>query len=161
MFRIVEDDMPPLPDNCSALLRDFLTQCFHKDPSKRPDAEILFEHEWLKQNWAPHKVHSMPILGIFRVVLTQLHAPFVQDLRPQDSIPFLRRVSADMQKSEAIRYLAQIEMPDPAERTPPETRPRLDEVAPSSPSGRRPSNDPDLISPREHSFVKTTFAKRA
>ena len=56
MFRIVEDDMPPLPESCSELLRDFLTQCFHKDPTKRPDAEILFEHEWLKQNWAPHKV---------------------------------------------------------------------------------------------------------
>ena len=48
--------MPPLPEGCSNLLRDFLTQCFHKDPAKRPDAETLCEHEWLKQNWAPHKV---------------------------------------------------------------------------------------------------------
>ncbi|THH32473.1 hypothetical protein EUX98_g1723 [Antrodiella citrinella] len=137
MFRIVEDDMPPLPEGCSNLLRSFLTLCFNKDPSKRPDAETLFEHEWLKQNWAPHK-----------------------DLRPQDSIPFLRRVSADMQKSEAIRYLAQIEMPDPPpERTPPEARPRLDEVMSGSPPRRRLSNDPDPISPREHSFVKTTFGK--
>ncbi|TCD71833.1 hypothetical protein EIP91_003176 [Steccherinum ochraceum] len=136
MFRIVEDDMPPLPEGCSNLLRDFLTQCFNKDPAKRPDAETLCEHEWLKQNWAPHK-----------------------DLRPQDSIPFLRRVSADMQKSEAIRYLAGIDMPDHAEKTPPEPRPRLDEVITGSPPRRRLSNDPDPISPREHSFVKTTFGK--
>lgn len=162
MFRIVEDDMPPLPESCSELLRDFLTQCFHKDPTKRPDAEILFEHEWLKQNWAPHKVrHCFLNLGCLRQVTQCATADFLsQDLRPQDSIPFLRRVSADMQKSEAIRYLAQIEMPDPADKASPE-RPRLDEIVSSSPPRRRLSNDPDPISPREHSFVKTTFGKRA
>ncbi len=56
MFRIVEDDMPPLPEGCSNHLKDFLKQCFHKDPTKRPTAELLCEHEWLKQNWAAHKV---------------------------------------------------------------------------------------------------------
>lgn len=156
MFRIVEDDMPPLPGECSKLLRDFLSQCFHKDPSKRPDAETLCEHEWLKQNWPPHKVFSMCFFGISR----ELTNP-EKDLRAQDSIPFLRRVSADLQKSEAIRYLAQIEMPD-LERSTPEHRPRLDELITSSPPKRRPSLDPDAISmsPREHSFVKTTFARR-
>lgn len=132
MFRIVEDDMPPLPDACSALLKDFLRQCFHKDPAKRPSAEVLCEHEWLKQNWAAHN----------------------QDLRPQDSIPFLRRVSADLQKSEAIKYLAKIEMPER-----PEPERATPEVVPSSPIHRRLSND--AISTRDHSFVKTTFGKRA
>ena len=56
MFRIVEDDMPPIPVTCSTLLEDFLRQCFHKDPTKRPSAEMLCEHEWLKQNWGAHKV---------------------------------------------------------------------------------------------------------
>jgi serine/threonine protein kinase len=56
MFRIVEDDMPPLPEGISYLLADFLKQCFNKDPSKRPDADVLFEHDWLKQNWGLHKV---------------------------------------------------------------------------------------------------------
>ena len=56
MFRIVEDDMPPLPDGCSDLLKDFLKQCFQKDPFKRPNAEMLCEHEWLKQNWVAHRV---------------------------------------------------------------------------------------------------------
>lgn len=128
MFRIVEDAMPPLPEACSTHLKDFLRQCFHKDPTKRPSAEVLCEHEWLKQNWAVHN----------------------KDLRPQDSIPFLRRVSADLQKSEAIKYLAKIEMPEMDRSTP--------EMVPSSPIHRRLSND--AISPREHSFVKTTFGKR-
>ena len=74
-----------------------------------------------------------------------------QDLRPQDSIPFLRRVSADLQKSEAIRYLAKIEMQEPERSTP-------DVV--SGPGRKRFSSDIETISPREHSFVKTTFSKR-
>lgn len=59
MFRIVEDDMPPLPEGCSPLLEDFLRQCFHKDPSMRPGAEMLFEHQWLKKNWGAHKVSNV------------------------------------------------------------------------------------------------------
>jgi hypothetical protein len=81
-----------------------------------------------------------------------------QELRPQDSIPFLRRVSADLQKSEAVRFLAQIDnMPEsPIEGE--------EQHISSSPPGRRISlstrpMDQD-ISPREHSFVKTTFSKR-
>ncbi|KAF7370599.1 Cell division control protein [Mycena sanguinolenta] len=133
MFRIVEDDMPPLPEDCSPLLEDFLRQCFDKDPTKRPSAVMLCEHQWLKKNWGLHK-----------------------ELRPQDSIPFLRRVSADLQKSEAARLLSQIDMPDspveseqPVSGSPPNRR--------ISFSSTRPT-DQD-ISPRDHSFVKTTFSK--
>ena len=57
MFRIVEDPMPPLPDGCDELLRDFLTQCFHKDPCQRPSAEELCEHPWLRKNWSDLKVN--------------------------------------------------------------------------------------------------------
>ncbi|KAJ6518809.1 Pkinase-domain-containing protein [Mycena sanguinolenta] len=133
MFRIVEDDMPPLPEDCSPLLEDFLRQCFDKDPTKRPSAVMLCEHQWLKKNWGVHK-----------------------ELRPQDSIPFLRRVSADLQKSEAARFLSQIEMPD----SPVETEQPVSGSPPNrriSFSSTRPM-DQD-ISPREHSFVKTTFSK--
>ena len=52
MFRIVEDDMPPLPEGASPLLQDFLKACFNKDPTLRPSAELLCEHEWLKRNWS-------------------------------------------------------------------------------------------------------------
>ncbi|SJX65997.1 related to ser/thr protein kinase [Sporisorium reilianum f. sp. reilianum] len=75
MFRIVEDDCPPIPEKCSDALRDLLKQCFNKDPSKRPSAEMLFEHRWMQQVWSGHK-----------------------ELRPQDSVPFLRRISADARR---------------------------------------------------------------
>ncbi|TFY59959.1 hypothetical protein EVJ58_g5448 [Rhodofomes roseus] len=143
MFRIVEDSMPPIPDGCSEPLQGFLRQCFNKDPTKRPSAEELCEHEWLKKNWVIHN----------------------KELRPQDSIPFLRRVSADYQaqKADVMRYLAGVEMPErpdsdrasPALSSSPDKRPRID----VSPPPRRLSNDPEHFSPREHSFVRTSFGK--
>lgn len=78
MFRIVEDDCPPIPEKCSDALRDLLMQCFNKDPAKRPSAEMLFEHEWMQQVWSGHKD--------------------LRELRPQDSVPFLRRISADARR---------------------------------------------------------------
>lgn len=140
MFRIVEDKMPPIPEECSELAREFLLQCFDKDPTQRPSADILFEHPWLKQNW-----------GIYK------------ELRPQDSIPFLRRVSADLHKSEAVRFLPQFDLPmscspespavlkeSPSAQSPLEQRFSASSVLPLG------END---FSPREHTFVKTTFSK--
>lgn len=63
MFRIVEDTMPPIPEGCSPLLQNFLTKCFNKDPAKRPNAETLCEHQWLKQNLDAHKVRSQLQFG--------------------------------------------------------------------------------------------------
>lgn len=76
MFKIVEDDMPPLPKGCSPDLQDFLSLCFAKDPRQRPSAEALFEHVWLRKHWSNHK----------------------QTLRAQDSIPFLRRISSEYRR---------------------------------------------------------------
>jgi serine/threonine protein kinase len=59
MFRIVEDEMP-IPEECSEPLKDFLQQCFQKEPSMRPDAELLCEHPWLKKNWDALKVRVFP-----------------------------------------------------------------------------------------------------
>jgi serine/threonine protein kinase len=58
MFRIVEDDCPPIPERFSASLVAFLKECFHKDPAQRPSAEQLFEHEWLKNHWGLNKVRK-------------------------------------------------------------------------------------------------------
>lgn len=140
MFRIVEDDMPPLPENCSVALQDFLQQCFNKDPKLRPDAETLCEHQWLTSSWDALK-----------------------ELRPQDSIPFLRRVSTDLQKTDAAKLLAQIGSPI-VERLVSEIPAR--EESPNPSSKRRPSLKPisplpedTCFNPRDHSFVKTTFGK--
>ena len=88
----------------------------------------------------------------------------IQELRPQDSIPFLRRVSTDLQKSDVVRYLSQLDMSDSS--SPISASPKhRDDSGMISPSGRRISHssvrplDND-ISPREHSFVKTTFSQR-
>lgn len=48
MFKIVQNPAP-IPPDCSAPLRDFLTKCFEKDPTKRPSAEALLRHPWFDQ----------------------------------------------------------------------------------------------------------------
>ena len=48
LFRIVQDEHPPLPDNISAALEDFLMQCFQKDPLRRVSAQELLKHQWLR-----------------------------------------------------------------------------------------------------------------
>ena len=48
LFRIVQDDHPPLPDGCSKSLNDFLLQCFKKDPTQRKSAKQLLNHPWLR-----------------------------------------------------------------------------------------------------------------
>jgi serine/threonine protein kinase len=58
MFRIVQDDHPPFPDNISPALEDFLLQCFQKDPSMRIDANGLLRHPWLKDVSAKVKDHE-------------------------------------------------------------------------------------------------------
>ena len=47
MFRIVTDDCPPLPNEISPHLRDFLLRCFVKDPEKRASARELLHHPWI------------------------------------------------------------------------------------------------------------------
>ncbi|CAG8433203.1 515_t:CDS:10 [Ambispora gerdemannii] len=71
LFHIVEDDCPPLPENISDDLRDFLMLCFRKEPAKRPSARDLFQHRWIKKNWTS------------------------KELRTQESLPFLRRITSE------------------------------------------------------------------
>lgn len=80
LFRIVEDPMPPLPPT-SPELEDFLKLCFIKEPADRPSAMLLFEHEWVRA------------------------ARGDIDLSPQDSLPFLRRVSQE-QRTDSQRIFA-------------------------------------------------------
>ncbi|XP_073129923.1 MAP3K epsilon protein kinase 1-like [Henckelia pumila] len=47
LFRIVQDEHPPIPDGISADLTDFLRQCFKKDARQRPDAKTLLSHPWI------------------------------------------------------------------------------------------------------------------
>lgn len=130
----------------------------------RPDAEMLCEHAWLKKNWVGHKV-CRP-----RFFSQSTPLKYLQELRPQDSIPFLRRVSTDYQKSsDAMRYLSQLGENDvheeqPISSSPPKHRHSASsqphrQSASSQPSNSNSNNNSD-ISPRDHNFVKTTFSKR-
>ncbi|KAJ9120190.1 hypothetical protein QFC22_003090 [Naganishia vaughanmartiniae] len=47
LFRIVQDDMPPIPEGASAIVKDFLYQCFQKDPNLRISAKMLAKHPWM------------------------------------------------------------------------------------------------------------------
>ncbi|KAA8906102.1 hypothetical protein FN846DRAFT_1021580 [Sphaerosporella brunnea] len=47
LFRIVNDDHPPLPEGVSPACRDFLMQCFQKDPNLRVSARKLLRHPWV------------------------------------------------------------------------------------------------------------------
>ncbi|KAF9189075.1 hypothetical protein BGZ50_000975 [Haplosporangium sp. Z 11] len=71
LFRIVEDERPPLPNNLSMDLLDFLCQCFQKDPSLRPSASALGRHVWIKRNFAS------------------------KELKPMDSLPYMKRKSLE------------------------------------------------------------------
>ncbi|KAK5657364.1 hypothetical protein OQA88_3430 [Cercophora sp. LCS_1] len=47
LFAIVNDDHPPLPEGVSPAARDFLMQCFQKDPNLRVSAKKLLRHAWI------------------------------------------------------------------------------------------------------------------
>lgn len=48
LFRIVQDEHPPIPDSLSPDITDFLRQCFKKDARQRPDAKTLLSHPWIQ-----------------------------------------------------------------------------------------------------------------
>lgn len=50
MFHIVEDEYPPLPENISQDMKNFLLCCFQKDPDQRSSSKELQQHEWIKNN---------------------------------------------------------------------------------------------------------------
>ena len=53
LFRIVQDEYPPIPDGLSSALKDFLMQCFQKDPLLRVSGEQLLKHRWIAATKAP------------------------------------------------------------------------------------------------------------
>ncbi|GAB2285024.1 MAP3K epsilon protein kinase 1 [Dionaea muscipula] len=63
LFRIVQDDHPPIPDWLSSDITDFLQQCFKKDAKQRPDAKTLLSHPWIlyRRNLQPSLPHSGPM----------------------------------------------------------------------------------------------------
>ncbi|KAJ8105620.1 hypothetical protein OPT61_g10065 [Boeremia exigua] len=48
LFRIVNDEHPPIPGSASPLLREFLMECFQKNPTLRISAKRLLKHPWIQ-----------------------------------------------------------------------------------------------------------------
>ena len=83
----------------------------------------------------------------------------LQELRPQDSIPFLRRVSTDLQKTDVAKVLAHIDAPiKEAPSSEPPTGEEPQQSVTFGPVSPLPDDTP--FSPRNHTFVKTIFGKR-
>jgi serine/threonine protein kinase len=47
LFRIVQDDCPPIPEGASPIVKDFLIHCFQKDHNLRISARKLLKHHWM------------------------------------------------------------------------------------------------------------------
>lgn len=47
LFRIVQDDCPPIPEGASPIVKDFLYRCFQKDCNLRISAKKLLRHPWM------------------------------------------------------------------------------------------------------------------
>ncbi|KAI0075090.1 kinase-like protein [Panus rudis PR-1116 ss-1] len=47
LFRIVQDDCPPIPEGASPIVKDFLYHCFQKDANLRVSAKKLLKHPWM------------------------------------------------------------------------------------------------------------------
>ncbi|GAA5831379.1 hypothetical protein JCM11251_004003 [Rhodosporidiobolus azoricus] len=160
MFRIVEDEEPPIPVRCSDELKAFLRRCFKKDPRERPTAEDLFEDPWLLKHWDPCK-----------------------DMRPQDSLPFLRRISTEYRRPtlnlphalDPIATASDTDLALSTELAPPvlpfapateatQSRESIDSGYRASGEMTRTPEPSNAIhgteeTDRPHSFVKTTFSK--
>lgn len=47
LYRIVQDDSPPIPEGASPIVKDFLYHCFQKDCNLRITAKKLLRHPWM------------------------------------------------------------------------------------------------------------------
>ncbi|RLN94387.1 hypothetical protein BBJ28_00008431 [Nothophytophthora sp. Chile5] len=75
LFRIVQEDHPPLPQRMSPALHDFIMKCFMKEPRLRASAEELLAHPWIAQI-PKNKVEQS----------TQLVAESVTSLNERDAV---------------------------------------------------------------------------
>lgn len=53
LHAIGTDDHPPLPPGLSPVAKDFLLECFQKQPSLRISAKLLLKHKWMVQHFDP------------------------------------------------------------------------------------------------------------
>ena len=50
LYRIVQDETVPIPNNLPEEVLEFLHLCFQKQPTQRPTAQELLENEWIRSS---------------------------------------------------------------------------------------------------------------
>lgn len=142
MFRIVEDDHPPLPE-VSELMHDFLLCCFQKHPQDRPSATELLDHPWL-----------------------QMHSAVAGASRPTSMLQHHQQQNRSMNRPASMVAQQQQQQPisSSSEPTKENTLPRQQHGSsrPSSvihPLDNRPLSENILMDPITHRFIKMSFGK--
>eukprot|EP01102_Stenamoeba_stenopodia_P014041 TRINITY_DN4630_c0_g1_i8.p1 TRINITY_DN4630_c0_g1~~TRINITY_DN4630_c0_g1_i8.p1 ORF type:complete len:686 (-),score=156.58 TRINITY_DN4630_c0_g1_i8:1450-3507(-) len=64
MYRMVQDDYPPIPSGISNALMDFLRLSFNKDHNMRITAQGLMAHAWLKEAWSEAEKHESDVENV-------------------------------------------------------------------------------------------------
>ncbi|CAG9463221.1 unnamed protein product [Pedinophyceae sp. YPF-701] len=85
LFRIVQDDYPPLPDGISPELEQFLLQCFEKDPHLRPTAKQLLRADWIRVG--RRRVRDREWRKSWRNTVVRRPPPEEPDATPEPSTP--------------------------------------------------------------------------
>ncbi len=84
LFRIVQDDCPPLPESASAVVKDFLLQCFQKEANLRASAQNLLRHPWMAS--ARKQLEQMRSGGSMRTTLPTAHEEAVKSVQEWNQI---------------------------------------------------------------------------
>ncbi|KAK7689843.1 hypothetical protein QCA50_006482 [Cerrena zonata] len=64
LFRIVQDDNPPIPEGASPIVKDFLYHCFQKDCNLRVSAKKLLKHPWMQAARKQMAAHGQTSVGL-------------------------------------------------------------------------------------------------
>lgn len=64
LFKIVEEDIPPLPATNNPDMIDFLTKVFQKNPDTRPSAQTLLSHPWIQLKTKQQPIQKEPVKGL-------------------------------------------------------------------------------------------------
>lgn len=117
MFRIVEDDRPPFPENISPEASSFLQRCFCKDPSVRATADELLLHPWIRNNSriSMGKSPSISKLSLLGPISAVSATPSIRD-PSVSSINAFASVSNSMQSSTEL--VAALNLPTGANSRP-------------------------------------------
>ncbi|KAJ2962349.1 hypothetical protein NQZ79_g2483 [Umbelopsis isabellina] len=133
LYRIVEDDVPPLPIGISEPMKKFLLCCFQKDPRKRPSAVELLRHDWLAGAFAAEGDVSRLWRSENELFVNKISS-FTTMNRSDNCLPGRTNAGDD-------------------------DRPRIDLVRLNTRRGSLPARKAEKVHVVHHSFLKTTFEK--